>query len=67
MTMSSITDITHSNSTFEDSFYQKWRRQKKNYEIEIESLSEELKQMQQKLDSLQQKQLQGAKRYHELP
>ncbi len=44
---------------FEDSFYENWRRQKKNYETEIKSLNENLKQMQEKLGGLQQKQLQG--------
>ncbi len=54
--MSSLTDMTgHSDSTFEDSFYKNWRRQKKNYEMEIESLNEKLKQIQEKLDNLQQK------------
>jgi hypothetical protein len=57
--MSSLADITHSNSTFEDSFYENWGRQKKNYETEYKSLNEKLKQMQEKLDGLQQKQLQG--------
>jgi hypothetical protein len=56
--MSSLTGITCSKSTFEDSFYDNWRRQKKNYEREIKSLNEKLKQMQEKLDGLQQKQLQ---------
>ncbi len=59
MTMSLLTDITHSKSTFDDSFYKNWRRQKKIYEIKIKSLNENLKQMQEKLNSLQQKQLQG--------
>jgi hypothetical protein len=60
MTMSLLSDITgRSNSTFEDSFYKNWRRQKKNYEMEIKSLIEKIKQMQEKLDGLQQKQLQG--------
>jgi hypothetical protein len=44
---------------FEDSFYKNWRRQKKNYETEIKSLNEKLKQKQKKLDGLQQKQLLG--------
>jgi hypothetical protein len=60
MIMSLLTDITRcSNSTFEDSFYKNRRRQKKNYETEIKTLNEKLKQMQDKLDGLQQKQLQG--------
>jgi hypothetical protein len=59
MTMSLITNITHSDSMFQESFYKNWRRQKKNYETEIKSLNEKLKQMQEKLDGLQQKQLQG--------
>jgi hypothetical protein len=60
MTMSSLTNITGcSNSTFEESFYKIWRRQKKNYEMEKKSLNEKLKQMQEKLDCLQQKQIQG--------
>ncbi len=54
-----LTDITRSDSTFEDSFYKNWRRQKKNCEMKIKSLNEKLKQMQEKLDGLQQKQLQG--------
>jgi hypothetical protein len=53
--MSAISDITHSNSMFEDSFYKNWRRQKINYETEIKSLNEKLMQMQEKLDGLQQK------------
>jgi hypothetical protein len=57
--MSLLADITHSNSTFEDSFNKNWRRQKKNYETDIKILNEKLKQMQEKLDGLQQKQLQG--------
>jgi hypothetical protein len=57
--MSSLSDITRSNSMFEDSFYKNWRRQKKNYETEIKSLNEKLKQMQEKFNGLQQKQLQG--------
>jgi hypothetical protein len=56
--MSSLTDITRSESSFEDSFYENWRRQEKNYETKIKSLNEKLKQMQEKLDGLQQKQLQ---------
>jgi hypothetical protein len=60
MTMSLLTNITGcSNSTFEDSFYKNWRRQKKNYKTEIKTWNEKLKQMQEKLDGLQQKQLQG--------
>jgi hypothetical protein len=43
---------------FEDSFNKYWKRQKKNYEMEIKSLNEKLKQMQEKLGGLQQKQLQ---------
>jgi hypothetical protein len=42
-----------------DSFYKNWRRQKENYETEIKTLNGKLKQMQEKLDGLQQKQLQG--------
>jgi hypothetical protein len=57
--MSALSDITRSNGMFEDSFYKNWRRQKKNYETEIKSLNGKLTQMQEKLDSLQQKQLQG--------
>jgi hypothetical protein len=57
--MSLLTDTTRSDSTFEDSFYKTWRRQKKNYDTEITNLNEKLKQMQEKLDSLQQKQSQG--------
>ncbi len=58
--MSLLTNIARcSDSTFEDSFYKNWRRQKKNYKTEIKTLNEKLKQMQEKLDGLQQKQLQG--------
>jgi hypothetical protein len=57
--MSALSNITCSNSMFEDSFYKNWRRQKKNYVTKIKSLNEKLKQMQEKLDGLQQKQLQG--------
>jgi hypothetical protein len=57
--MSVLSNITHSNSMFEDCFYENWRRQKKNYETEIKSLNEKVKQMQEKLDGLQQKQPQG--------
>jgi hypothetical protein len=46
------------NSVLEDSFYDKWRRQK-NYETEINTLNNKLRKMQEKLDGLQQKQLQG--------
>ena len=48
-------------STCEDKDYYEniWRRQKKNYKIEIMLLIEKLTQMQEKLDSLQQRQLQG--------
>jgi hypothetical protein len=60
MTICLLTDITGcSDSTFKDSFYKNWKKQKKNYETEIKSLKEKLTQMQEKLDSLQQKQLQG--------
>jgi hypothetical protein len=50
--MSALSDITRSDSMFEESFYKNWRRQKKFYEMEIKSLNEKLKQMQEKLDSL---------------
>jgi hypothetical protein len=41
MAMSLLTNITgRSDSTFEDSFYKNWRRQKKNYEMEIKTLNE---------------------------
>jgi len=46
------------NSVLEDSFYYKWRRQK-NYETEINTLNNKLRKMQEKLEGLQQKQLQG--------
>jgi hypothetical protein len=60
VTMSLLTSITErSNSTLEDTFYDNWRRQKKYYETEIKTLNEKLKQMQEKLDGLQQRQLQG--------
>ncbi len=52
-----LSNITHSDSMFEDSFYKNWTRQKGKYETEIKSLHEKLKQMQEKLDSLQQKQV----------
>ncbi len=44
------------NSVLEDSY--KWRRQK-NYETEISTLNDKLRKMQEKLEGLQQKQLQG--------
>ncbi len=46
------------NSVLEDSFFYKWRRQK-NYETEINTLNDKLRKMQEKLEGLQQKQLQG--------
>ncbi len=46
------------NSVLEDSFYDKWRRQK-NYETEINTLNNKLRTMQEKLEGLQQEQLQG--------
>jgi hypothetical protein len=46
------------NSVLEDSFYNKWRRQK-NYKTEINTLNNKLRKMQEKLEGLQQKQLQG--------
>ncbi len=46
------------NSVLEDSFYYKWRRQK-NYETEVNTLNDKLRKMQEKLEGLQQKQLQG--------
>ena len=46
------------NSVLEDSFYDKWRRQK-NYETEMNTLNNKLRKMQEKLEGLQQKQLQG--------
>jgi hypothetical protein len=59
MRTSLLTDITErNNSTLEDSFYDNWRRQKKFYETEIKRLNKKLNQMQEKLDILQQKQLQ---------
>jgi hypothetical protein len=45
------------NIVLEDSFYDKWRRQK-NYETEINTFNNKLKKMQEKLEGLQQKQLQ---------
>ena len=62
MTLASVTDMNERrDSAFEDKDYYKniWRRQKKNYKIEIMVLIEKLTQMQEKLDSLQQRQLQG--------
>jgi hypothetical protein len=44
---------------FQDEVYESWRRQKKYYTMEIKKLKEEVKQMQEKLDGLQQKHLQG--------
>jgi hypothetical protein len=59
MRTSLLTDITEqNNSTLEDSFYDNWRRQKKFYKTKIKTLNEKLNQMQEKLDILQQKQLQ---------
>ncbi len=46
------------NSVLEDSIYDKWRRQK-NDETEINTLNDKLRKMQEKLEGLQQKQLQG--------
>ncbi len=46
------------NSVLEDSFYDKWRMQK-NYETEINTLNDKLRKMQERLEGLQQKQLQG--------
>ncbi len=46
------------NSVLEDLFYDKWRRQT-NYETEINTLNNKLRKMQEKLEELQQKQLQG--------
>jgi hypothetical protein len=60
MRTSLLTDVTEQNdSTLEDSFYDNWRRQKKIYETEIKTLNKKLNQMQEKLNILQQKQLQG--------
>ncbi len=42
------------NSVLEDSFYDKWRRQK-NYETEINTLNDKLRKMQEKLEGLQHK------------
>jgi hypothetical protein len=44
-------------SVLEDSFYDKWRRQK-NYETEINTLNNKLRKMQEKLEGLQQKHFQ---------
>jgi hypothetical protein len=46
------------NSILEDSFYNKWRRQK-NYETEINTLNDKIRKMQEKLEGLRQTQLQG--------
>ena len=46
------------NSVLEDLFSYKWRRQK-NYDAEINTLNDKLRKMQEKLEGLQQKQLQG--------
>jgi hypothetical protein len=55
--MTSLDDSTGMNdSTLEDSFYNNWREQKKKYETQIHTLNEKLKQIQEKLDGLQQKQ-----------
>ncbi len=54
-----LTNITELNvSTLEDSFYDNWRRQKKIYVTEMKTLNKKLNQMHEKLDILQQKQLQ---------
>ncbi len=57
--MSSLIDTTEiGNDPFQEE-YANWRRQRKYYESEIKRLKEEVSQMQEKLDGLQQKQLQG--------
>jgi hypothetical protein len=59
MRTSLLINITEqNNSTLEDSFYDNWRRQKKFHETEIKTLNKKLNQLQEKLDILQQKQLQ---------
>ena len=62
MTLALVTNMNgRRDSAFEDKDYYKniWRRQKKNCKIEIMLLKEKLTQMQEKLDSLQQRKLQG--------
>jgi hypothetical protein len=58
--MSSLINTNgQSNDLFQEEVYDNRRRQKKYFEMEIKKLKEEVRQMQEKLDSLQQKKLQG--------
>ncbi len=57
--MSSLIDMPEmGNDPFQEE-YATWRRQRKYYKSEIKRLKGEVSQMQEKLDGLQQKQLQG--------
>ena len=57
--MSSLIDTTEiGNDPFQEE-YATWRRQRKYYKSEIKRLKGEVSQMREKLDGLQQKQLQG--------
>jgi hypothetical protein len=57
--MSSLIDMTEiGNNPFREE-YANWRRQRKYYESEMKRLKAEVSQMQEKLDGLQQEQLQG--------
>jgi hypothetical protein len=58
--MSSLINTTgQSNESFQEEVYDSWRRQMKYFEMETKKLKKEVRQMQEKLDSLQQKQLLG--------
>ncbi len=57
--MSSLIDTTEIGDDPFQEEYANWRRQRKYYESEIKMLKGEVSQMQEKLDRLQQKQLQG--------
>jgi hypothetical protein len=57
--MSSLIDTTEIGGNPFQEEYATWRRQRKYYKSEIKRLKGEVSQMQEKLDRLQQKQLQG--------
>jgi hypothetical protein len=57
--MSSLTNTTEIGDDPFQEEYANWRRQRKYYESEIKRLKGEVSQTQEKLDGLQQKQLQG--------
>ena len=58
--MSSLINTTgQSVDPFQEGVYDIWRRQKKYYKMEIKKLKKEARQMQEKLDGLQQKHIQG--------